>query len=297
MRSGDFARAWRIGDCYIDALPRSVSPHSESAPLWRGQPLDGKRVLVRCRHGLGDTIQFIRFTAGLRLIARQVTVSVQPQLVALISAVRGVDRAVADYAQPTANPYDVEIDVMELAHALRSSADLVCCEPYLCHPSRKHARARPRPLNIGLVWRAGEWRSSRSLPTPLLSPLARLPQLCLYSFQCGAAAGEAPQIPAIDVSSENIARTVANLQKIDLLISVDTFIAHLAAALGVTVWLLLQQDCDWRWMKNRTDCVWYPTMRLFRQRRQGDWRPVIAEVCNHLRCLRDSESPLPDAAT
>jgi hypothetical protein len=252
--------------------------------LWRGEPLDGKRILVRCHHGLGDTIQFMRFAAPLRRIARGLTALSQPVLVPIIATAPGVDRVFPLGAHVEESAYDVQIEVMELAHALRVDASAIRRTAGYLLPGLGSARpgtpAWP-PRNIGLIWRAGEWCSSRSVPAEMLSGLSALP-IRLWSLQCGPASRDAANIPAADLSSADAMRTAASLCSLDLLISVDTFPAHLAGALGVPVWLLLQHRCDWRWSERGGKSVWYPTMTLMRQSRQDDWQPLIDRVVARL---------------
>jgi hypothetical protein len=286
MLSGDFAAAWLISDGYLASEEvRSTPPGLNGSPLWRGERLGGKRILIRCHHGLGDTIQFIRFAAPLRRIAQSVTVHAQPELISLVATVPGVDRVLTPGCGIDDAAYDVQIEVMELAHALRVDACAIPRAPPYVLPqlSRRPRGALSEPWNIGLVWRAGEWCSSRSLPAAMLSGLAALPNIRLCSLQCGPAAADAAMIPARDLSSNDAMRTAASLCGLDLLISVDTFPAHLAGALGVPVWLLLQHHCDWRWTQCGNESVWYPTMRLFRQCREGDWQSVVAAVVGRLR--------------
>jgi hypothetical protein len=286
MLSGDFAAAWLISDRHLASESvRSTAPGRDGSPLWRGEPLGGKRILVRCHHGLGDTIQFIRFAAPLRRIARSVTVYSQPELVPVVATVTGVDRVLTLGCEIEDGAYDLQIEVMELAHALRVDACAIRRLPRYALPQ---LGLRPRgassgPRNIGLVWRAGEWCSSRSVPAAMLSGLAALPNIRLCSLQCGPAAADAAMIPACNLSSNDAMRTAATLCGLDLLISVDTFPAHLAGALGVPVWLLLQHHCDWRWTQCANESVWYPTIRLFRQSREGDWQSVVAAIMARLR--------------
>ncbi len=290
MRRGDFSQAWRISDAYLRALrarERQATSEGEArAPgrRWTGESLAGKRVLVCCRHGLGDTIQFIRFAAPLRRIARRVTVQAQPELVSLIARVDGVDAVLPLRAGAPAADFDVAIEVMELAHACRADARLLQSlpVPYLAAAAAPR-RGRPRERQVGVVWSAGAWAPQRSIPYTELAPLARLPATRLYALQRGAAATQAARIPAIDISSDDVEQTAATLRSLDLLISIDSFPAHLAGALGVKVWLLLAQPCDWRWMENGESTIWYPTMTLFRQRRGGEWRPVVEAVLARLR--------------
>jgi hypothetical protein len=189
-------------------------------------------------------------------------------------------------------PTDVEIESMELPHALRLTVgDLPGPVPYLQTPPlpprlRKNA-GRPR---VGLVWAGGDWRRERSLPPHLLSPLLRLP-VDFVSLQFGPARGAAPVPPLAAAYCAGLAEnaqvtdTAALIAELDLVISIDTMVAHLAGALGRPVWTLLDAQADWRWMRDRADTPWYPTMRLFRQTSLGGWESVIAEVAALLESL------------
>lgn len=296
MRRGRFAEAWRISDAHLRArLARREPAHTGPRHLqqiWDGQPLHGRRVLVRCYHGLGDTVQFIRFAAPLRDIAREVIVWAQPRLLSLVRTARGVDRALPLHDGTPDAPHDADLEIMELAHALRADARSIGCRvPYLFPAGAPWTAPRQaHQLAVGIVWRAGDWDEQRSLPAAMLSPLAALPAVRLFSLQGGPAALEAACIPAVHADANDVSRLAAILRGLDLLISVDTFAAHLAGALGVPVWLLLHAHCDWRWMERRTDCVWYPTMRLFRQTRADEWSGVIDRVVAALQAKSDHQS-------
>lgn len=286
MRRGDFATAWRVSDEHLrrrlllGAGDSSAPRHLE--PIWDGTPLPGKDVLVRCYHGLGDTIQFIRFARRLGALARTVTVWVQPSLMALVATAVGVDRVLALHDGTPAISYDVDIEIMELAHALRISAqELPGDVPYL-FPVETLPFVPSTEFRVGLIWSAGDWDQSRSLPTSLLKPLAGVPNVRLHSLQRGPAAAQAADISAIDISTPDIDELVTILRGLELVISVDSFVAHLAGALNVPVWLLLKANCDWRWMDRGDRSIWYPSMRLFRQHTPGDWRNVIDEVASEL---------------
>jgi hypothetical protein len=198
--------------------------------------------------------------------------------------------------------FDCDIEIMELAHALRVDAQSVACTvPYLFPKplpfSLPTSMSKSLPkygtmLRVGLVWRAGDWDQRRSIPGRALSILAHVSGVQLYSLQYGPGSEEAAAIPAHDVSSSDAERTAALLRGLDLVISVDTFVAHLAGALGVPVWLLLRSECDWRWMNGRSDCIWYPSMRLFRQQRAGDWNSVIVDAACALQRLAMRESAI-----
>ena len=286
MRRGDFSTAWQISDAHLQARlargdPKHVGPR-HLQPIWDGESLAGKVVLVRCYHGLGDTIQFIRFAAPLRRIAREVIVWVQPAILPLVATASGVDRVLPLHDGTPDVAYDVDVEIMELAHVLRVDARTIACAiPYLFPRRPKRQLLNVHGRAVGLVWQVGDWAPQRSIPPQLLSRLAHVSSIELYSLQLGAAA-EAALIPAKDLSSSDAEEAAANLLGLDLLITVDTFLAHLAGALGIPVWLLLQADCDWRWMSSGDSSIWYPTMRLFRQPRPGDWHSVVEAVATEL---------------
>ena len=286
MRRGDFTRAWQITDVILQEriaaggwcwhMPRHLQY------VWTGAPLAGKRVLVRCYHGLGDTIQFIRFAAPLREIAREVIVWVQPQLLTLVASAPGVDRVLPLHDSAPAAEYDVDIEVMELPHALRVAFETLLAEvPYLFPPAVP-CLSLPSGFNVGIVWEAGGWDSRRAVPLHLLRPLRLIPHVHLHSLQCGPARFDATHLTDSDIACDDVLVAAARMLQLDLVISVDTMAAHLAGALGAPVWTLLHSGCDWRWMRG-AQSVWYPTMRLFRQAVPGAWPQVIDEVCTVLR--------------
>lgn len=298
MRRGALSRAWEISDAQLRARlargePAQVGPR-HLQHIWNGEPLAGKRVLVRCYHGLGDTVQFIRFAAPLRRLAKEVIIWAQPQLVSLVSTAPGVDRVLPLHDGAPDVDYDIDIEIMELAHAFRADAQSIPREvPYLFPTAGKRRLRKPsHERAVGLVWQAGDWDPRRSLPGALLFPLAAMSEIRLFSLQRGPAAADAAQISADDISSDDLDRTIAALRSLDLLITVDTFLAHLAGALGLRVWLLLHTRCDWRWMEGGTRCIWYPTMRIFRQPTAGAWRPVVASVERELRSHLADESQI-----
>jgi hypothetical protein len=286
MRRGDFAAAWRASDGVLRAhagVPCFDRPRHEQW-VWNGTPLDGKRVLVRCYHGLGDTLQFIRYAPMVKAVAAEVIVWAQPALIPLLRTARGIDRLLSLHDGACEADYDVDVEVMELAHVFRSTIDdLPDDVPYL------HADPAPLAddgrLRVGLVWRAGDWDELRSIPFPLLAPLAEVPGVALHLLQRGDALAEAPEGFGADSGSDDVTECARVMRALDLVVTVDSMPAHLAGALGVPVWTLLHAECDWRWMEGREDSPWYPTMRLFRQPRPGAWEPVLARVAAELREL------------
>ena len=252
--------------------------------VWNGAPLGGGRVLVRCYHGLGDTIQFVRFVRLLKPAATHVTVLGQAQLLPLLRTVAGVDAVLQLDERAYEAKDEVEIEIMELPHALRITlATLPTDVPYIhVNPRRVACERRPRP-RVGLVWQSGSWDTARSVAPALIEQLTGVNGIDFRILQRGPALaawrGTAAHIPVI----HDILDEAAELLCLDLLICVDTLSAHLAGALGVTTWLLLPLPADWRWMVKREDTPWYPTMRLFRQSRAGDWQSVIARIAVELR--------------
>jgi hypothetical protein len=289
MRAGDFARAWAIND---RDLARSCAsrPEKHGGPrheqrIWRGEDLRSRRVLVRCYHGLGDTIQFVRFMPALREIADEVIVWCQPQLLPLIERVAGVDRALPLHDGTPEVEFDVDIEIMEVPHALRAGDDLVAMrQPYLSLP-QTGAPARlglTGDLSIGLVWEAGDWDRRRSVPAALLGQLGE-EGVQLYALQRGPAADAAAAVGASDISTPGICTLGHQLRQLDLVICVDTMVAHLAGALGCPTWVLLHSECDWRWPASGASSLWYPSLRLFHRRSPGQWESVIEDVWLALR--------------
>jgi hypothetical protein len=283
MRRGDFGAAWRISDRvlleHVAAGPCWDQPRHQQW-VWDGRELAGRRVLVRCYHGLGDTIQFARFLPLVQRVASEMFVWVQPPLVPLLETMLGHGCVLAlDDGTPPVE-YDVDIEIMELAHALRVRlATLPAQVPYF--PIRPAARLA-QGLSIGVVAESGTWDARRSVPAHLFAPLlAMAGTAAWFSLQ-----PDAPLPGLRDVSTPSLLVLASRLKALDLVISADTMMAHLAGALGVRTWTLLPFDADWRWLAGRADSPWYPTMRLFRQPRVGDWESVIEEVGKALACAR-----------
>jgi Glycosyltransferase family 9 (heptosyltransferase) len=295
MRRGEFGRAWRISDsllrhhlaapCAADDVPR----HQQV--IWSGASLRDKRVLVRCYHGLGDTIQFIRYIPLLKTIAAQVTVWAQPALIPLLSTACGIDRMIPLHDGTPDCEYDADVEVMELPYVFRTTVETIPAGvPYFhVDPSKLD----DRKMKVGLVWRGGDWDPGRNVPFDLIRRLAELQEVSFYMLQQDASALECHERFKTILPPGADALTTARLMRaLDLVVSVDSMPAHLAGALGVPTWTLLQKKADWRWMNDRSDSPWYPTMRLFRQRQAADWQPLIARVQTELRAVLDSPHQL-----
>ena len=284
MSSGDFAAAWEISDRLL--LTRQAEDQMQlprwRQSIWDGSDVEGKRVLVRCYHGLGDTIQFIRYAALLKKIAAEVIVWVQPSLIPLLRNVDGIDRMLPLHDGSPEVEYDVDIELSELPHLFRTTLASVPAEvPYLfVEPAVLESDARMR---VGLIWKSGDWDERRSAPFSQVKRLAQVRGVEWHILQREPlAAGWDGQLGVIS-GGDNPLDDARIMRALDLVISVDTMTAHLAGALGVNTWTLLPSDADWRWMRERNDSPWYPTMRLFRQPAAARWDVVIDEVIKELR--------------
>ncbi len=300
MMLGDFETAWRVSDVVL-AWRRHATLNCRDQPfhlrhVWNGAPLEGRHVLVRCYHGLGDTVQFIRYMPMLHRIAASVTVQAVPALHDLLRAVSGIDRIVALDRNVPDPPFDADIELMELPHAFRTALATIPDEvPYLAVDAARIKAARRRMcdeprLKVGIAWSVGGWDRQRAMPLAAFAPVAAIADVALFNLQRGPALAEIASPGhgvrfADDAASwtNDILDTAATIRTLDLVVSVDTMVAHLAGALGVPVWTMLHAGADWRWMTGRADSPWYPTMRLFRQTAPKDWESVITAIVARLR--------------
>lgn len=285
MRNADFERAWEFSDKVLkaglnrdyDNLPR----HYQC--IWDGTPLDKKRVLVRCYHGLGDTIQFIRYMPILKAISSEVIIWAQNELIDLLKTVEGIDKLIPLHDGKPQVDFDVDVEIMELPFIFRTTLNSIPGKiPYIFVSPLK-LPSQNENISVGLVWQAGDWNQGRNIPFSSLSPLGDVCDANLYILQANAKkAGWEPGfgIPAGEFSLFDFARVIKGL---DLLITVDSMPAHLAGALGVPVWLMLKKNCDWRWMENYDHSPWYPSMRIFRQQIESNWAFVIENIEEELK--------------
>lgn len=267
MLRGGFERAWLESD----AIARRGGP--DPYGWWNGKPIVGGTVLIRCLRGLGDTIQFIRYAKFLRSTCERILVSAPPALETLLASVPEIDGVVS--WRETEPPFDHQVEVTEFPRVFRTTLETVPdCVPYLLRRARSIQPTPPR--RIGLCWTSSTWDESRCIPFRELAPIRRCAaELCTLQFGDDCI-GEV-------IAREPVLETARAICDLDLVISVDTMVAHLAGAMGKPVWILLPFAADWRWMTNRDTSPWYPTARLFRQPSPGDWNSVIAQVCAALK--------------
>ena len=265
-------------------------------PLWDGSPLDGRTILVHAEQGLGDTLQFIRYAPLVHQRGGRIILVCQPPLIGLLTRSPGVERLVA---QGEALPeYDVHVPLMSLPGLLGTTLESVPADvPYLdAEPQLvegwRHRLGSYPGFKVGIVWQGNpKFRLDhlRSIPLAQFAPLARVPGVHLFSLQKGPGAEQLAAVtdrfPVTDLGRrlDDFMDTAAVLKNLDLVISVDTAIAHLAGALGIPVWVALPFVPDWRWLMDREDSPWYPSMRLFRQTRLGQWEDVFQRIAEALQ--------------
>ncbi len=282
---------------------RDNDPRHFTQNLWDGvSNLRGKIVLLRAEYGHGDTLQFIRFAQTLKEMGASVIAEVQSPLVKLLSLCPFLDKVISvGNALPT---FDLQIPVMSLPHKLniKSEQQLITTIPYI-HPDQtlvqhwKSETARDGNFKVGICWGSSEYydslrgpRSRKALHLNTLKTLAHIPNVTLYSLQVSDARQQIQDVDFevrefgadFDTKHGGYMDTAALMKSLDLVITVDTSVAHLAGALGVPVWVVLPSVADWRWMLDRNDTPWYPTMKLFRQQTYGDWETVFNEIKNEL---------------
>jgi tetratricopeptide (TPR) repeat protein len=292
LRLGDFEQGLREYELRLQTPDFQEIPRINS-PRWDGRAeLAGKTILLQFEQGLGDTIQFIRYAPLLSAHGAKVIVQAQEELHRLLRGVSGIQRIISRN-EPTP-PSDFHLPMLSLPFAMGTTLQSIPADiPYLgVDPALKQKwsdrlapHARPR---VGLCWQGKAEHvldRDRSIPADLLAPLTHVEGVQYFSLQFSPHASKVPDaLKLIDFTAEasDFSESAALIANLDLVITVDTSITHLAGAIGQTVWTLLQFSPDFRWMLDREDSPWYPTMRLFRQTRFRDWPTVIDRVAAEL---------------
>jgi hypothetical protein len=284
--SGNLALAWSISDEFLRSNIDSSGLERWRRPVWDGSPIDGRNVLIRCWRGLGDAIHFIRYAHRIKEGARKLVVESPPALIPLFRTVSSIDHFVELDADCFPDRDYVEIESTELPYLFRTTLDSIPnTVPYLrAHgcPPRRDRQMR----SIGLCWSSGPFDNRRSIRLTEFEALRGFPDTLFFQVQRGPGLREIAQssleFQNPDDSSMDLLCTASLIASLDLIISVDTMVAHAAGALGKKTYLLLHADADWRWFRDREDSPWYPTMRILRQSEAGSWRPVIERLAELL---------------
>jgi tetratricopeptide (TPR) repeat protein len=298
LRLGRFAEGWPEYE-WRWRQP-NLTPRPTGRPAWDGSPLAGRTILVYAEQGLGDTLQFVRYAAVMKRQGGTVIVACQPALVRLLTGCPGVDRVVAkDSPLP---PFDVQAPLLSLPGLLGTTLDTIPREvPYLAAAPDlvEHWRRELSSVGgfrVGIAWQGNPAYSAdrlRSVPLTHFTRLARLDGVRLISLQKGPGTEQLAALPTdcpvldlgarLDETSGAFMDTAAAMANLDLVVTSDTAVPHLAGALAVPTWVALPLVPDWRWLLGREDSPWYPTMRLFRQREAGDWDEVFGRIAEELR--------------
>lgn len=288
---GDYERGYAMYDAH-----RIVYPHRYRERRWDGSPLNGRTILLYAQHGLGDTLQFVRYVSRVSGMGGRVILQVQPNLVPLFSREPAAASVLALNEDP--GPFDVQATLLELPAILGDTIwTIPATVPYLrADPARvAHWRAylkHDQAFKIGIAWHGNPNQKDgliRRCALRDMAPIWNLPGVTVYSLQVGAGREELSAgdgVPVIDLGDIDrdgaFMDTAAIMEALDLVITIDTSIAHLAGGLGRPVWMAVPHWADWRWMIDRPDSPWYPTMRIFRQSQRGEWQPVFTELATAL---------------
>lgn len=294
-RFGDFERSREIYRRCIKGVEFD-GVMCPAARRWEGQDIRGKTLrLIAGDIYLGDAVQFVRFARAAKEAGARVIAEVPKRLRSLLRTVEGIDSVTPPHDR--AADADYESHAFWLLFTLRESVErLIGGEAYIHSPADLRAAWRDRiprspGLSVGLVWRGSPWRirdryGRRSMTLEDLRPLASVPNIRLYSLQYGEGRTELleanPPFPAVDLAPD-LPNTCAAMESLDIVVTIDTGIAHLAGALGKRTFLMLPYDACFRWMVDRDDTPWYRSLRLFRQTTPGEWSDVVAAVAGALR--------------
>ncbi len=305
---GQLREGWPLYESRLQLEPARSSQRTFDVPRWTGaESLAGRTLLIHAEQGLGDTLQFARYVHAVEALGAQVIFEVQPSLKRLMGSL-GMRGTLLARGEPLPR-FDLHIPLLSLPLALNTDLDSIPGGvPYL-HVEPEAARswsarlAALPGLKVGINWHGNPEAEkfsalqARSFPLSAAAPLGAMAGISLVSMQKGAGAGQRTEVgfsnsiaqltdPLYMGADELATETAPILAALDLLVTADTALAHLAGALGVPVWLAVQFVPDWRWLMDRTDSPWYPTMRLFRQRTPGDWPELFDRMATELETLR-----------
>ncbi|RXH54072.1 hypothetical protein GRAN_5041 [Granulicella sibirica] len=291
---GDLQNGWKNYE--IRKELRQYRSQHFIQPQWDGEALDGTRILIHAEQGLGDTLQFLRYIPLVVAAGGTVILEVPAALRDLAANIPGITE-ILSVGDPLP-PFEIHCPLMSLPLVFKTTLETIpATVPYLSigAEDRLQSASYAWPadgLRVGIVW-TGNLKNltnkDRSLPLSALDPLRHIPGIQLFSLQLGQdlapQSGSEGRLTDLAWLASTMPSTAAVMEHLDLVISVDTSLAHLAGALGRPTWLLLQAANDWRWLEGTSDSPWYPTMRLFRQRTLGDWGEVIERVSDELKDL------------
>jgi tetratricopeptide (TPR) repeat protein len=295
LLDGQFREGWREYDWRLKLAELGKDRHVFPGPVWDGSEPAGRTLLIYAEQGLGDALQFGRYLTLLADAGARCIVHCRDALRPLLASVRGVAEVVSGSEALPA--YAAHLALLSLPRVLGTTLDTIPARvPYMAAPGARREAARAlldthSGLKVGLCWAgSGMHPRDRSCPLATLSVLFDVPGISWFSLQQGDATAEIASTPGARhmiplPATAPLAETAALIAELELVITVDTSIAHLAGALGKQAWVMLRFAPDWRWLLDREDSPWYPTLRLFRQPRPRDWPSVATRLGNALRAM------------
>jgi len=320
LLTGNFEQGWRE---YEWRFGNSKKPFAEGIRRWDGAAFCGKKLLVLDEQGFGDTLQFIRYLPMVKERGGTVAFETVKPLISLLHDFKGIDELLDRSSVPKYDPlFDLYLPLMSLPGIFNTGLETIPAEvPYIFPDTNKvrhwERRLQKGRIKVGIVWAgktsdeyrqyslsglehvslewagqpASKFASNRLTRLEYFAPLTKIPGIQLYGLQKGAAAVQIKELSHLmDVISlgeefTDFSDTAAVIANMDLVISVDTAVAHLAGAMAKPVWILIPFVADWRWLLDRDDSPWYPTVRLFRQQTSNDWDHVFQRIANELQAL------------
>jgi len=299
LACGRFADGWQQYQWRREArLGAILDSQRRGAASWDGSSFPGKRLLIRYEQGMGDNLQFVRYAPMVKALGGTVMFETVRPLFGLLEGFDGIDRLVeaAPDGEPTVE-FDLDAFALDLPRILGTTVETIPAEVPYIHADRTkieywRGRLAGDDFKVGIVWAGSPKHSNdsdRSCRFEHFEPLAEIESVRLIGLQRYDPAAQAEQLademPFVNLGEEfaDFADTAAVIENLDMVISVDTAVLHLAGAMGKDVWGLLPFEADWRWMLDRSDSPWYPTMRLFRQTAAGDWDGLFSAVADELR--------------
>ncbi len=297
---GDYLPAWSDYE-WRWQMPDTICPNF-SQPRWQGQRLDGRTILLWTEQGIGDVVQFIRYAPLVKQSGARVLVDCSPALQSLLRSAPGIDQFVS--GDTSREPFDCYIPLLSLPSVFGTTVETIPGGvPYLRADEQRVQRWRSElsgiaQFKVGIAWQGNPRFSGdyyRSVRLEQFAPIAACRNVKLYSLQKNFGREQLADVGSrmsivdlgavLDENSGPFIDTVAVMMNLDLVITTDTAVAHVAGALGVPVWVALQYSPNWRWMLQRDDSPWYPTMRLFRQPAFGDWDGAFASIASQLELV------------
>lgn len=289
---GNYVKGWKQYEHRLNMSELIAKTHPYKTPMWRGEPLQGKRLLLQNEQGFGDNIMFIRYAPLFADMGAKVMARTRPELVSLFASVDGIE---AVYSEEEAIPlHDYYLPLLSAPFYFKTTLETIPGTfPYL-HVKQQSTEfsLHPKDLNVGLVWsssRTNKDFANKYTGLSTYKPLLDIPHIAWYSLQVGEDAleieKEGLENKIIDLSSSLIdfAATAKIIQSLDLVITMDTAVAHLCGALHKEAWVLVPKPADWRWMQEGEKTPWYESLILFRQGLRGDWELPIKAIKTRLK--------------